>query len=620
MQGLSRWFEVGLVTNPNRSPRFRVSTTILVLSALLWIVLAKLVVPPLIERAYRGESLTIFNNMISGQAVHPVEVYLREWKRIAWNVTFLMVMSGLILALVTRLSVTPPRAAGQNAATAATPSRHVAILAVPAAAVAGALLIWTATGRFGPALSTDSVNYLAAAMSLAEGRGFRLFTGEPLVEFPPLYPALLAAALPFGADPPSWARVLNALAFAGLIVLTWVWLSWHCRSWISKATGIALVVLGPPLMDVFTYVWTEGIFIAFAVAALMALDRHYADGDTRSLAIAAIAVGLASATRYAAVPLILTALAVVWFRHPWPRRLRAAVIFLSPVVAFAAPWLARNYMLSGTLTGLRSVSAESLAAIVRRAVDVFLGWLAPGWPLRTQLALAILVAGALAAGAMTSRRNHGAIMAIGYAAVHTLWMIASLAFVAVEPLNSRYLSPAFVPAVVGGMILLDGLFARVSPGWRSSARLAVAGAVAAVLANLALHAGHDVHRKLRHGAGGFSSNEWRSSDLVRRLSAERWREPVLSNAPEVVFLATRQTARWGPIRHPYRSPKSPGDDLLRFGEWLEERNGAHLVWFDRMRVSHMFDLQDLGAVAEIEPVVVAGDGTIYLVKSRDSGQ
>src|SRR5262249_4648117 len=57
-------------------------------STLLWIAFATLAVPALIQSAYRGESLPIFNRMIRGQHVHPVGHYLRVWGGIATTLLF----------------------------------------------------------------------------------------------------------------------------------------------------------------------------------------------------------------------------------------------------------------------------------------------------------------------------------------------------------------------------------------------------------------------------------------------------------------------------------------------------------------------------------------------------
>ena len=65
-----------------RVGRVRLLLVLMLLSLGLWIVFAKLVVPPVIESAYRGESWSFLNRMISGQAVHPVRHYLQVWDRV----------------------------------------------------------------------------------------------------------------------------------------------------------------------------------------------------------------------------------------------------------------------------------------------------------------------------------------------------------------------------------------------------------------------------------------------------------------------------------------------------------------------------------------------------------
>ena len=62
-----------------RGGRTRLLLALMIISLGLWIVFAKLVVPPVIESAYRGESWSVFNRMIRGQATHPVSDYLQDW-------------------------------------------------------------------------------------------------------------------------------------------------------------------------------------------------------------------------------------------------------------------------------------------------------------------------------------------------------------------------------------------------------------------------------------------------------------------------------------------------------------------------------------------------------------
>jgi len=70
----------------------------------LWIGFAKLVVPPVIESAYRGESLPALNSLIKGQATHSVDEYMRDWEQFAWRSTVASTafgLLGLVLIMVT---------------------------------------------------------------------------------------------------------------------------------------------------------------------------------------------------------------------------------------------------------------------------------------------------------------------------------------------------------------------------------------------------------------------------------------------------------------------------------------------------------------------------------------
>jgi predicted DCC family thiol-disulfide oxidoreductase YuxK len=71
--------------------------------SLAWIIFAKLIVPPVIESAYRGESWPFLNRMIHGQAVHSVHFYLQLWDR----VTIAGLVSSLGFLLIVLVSSSP---------------------------------------------------------------------------------------------------------------------------------------------------------------------------------------------------------------------------------------------------------------------------------------------------------------------------------------------------------------------------------------------------------------------------------------------------------------------------------------------------------------------------------
>src|SRR5262245_48120973 len=65
------------------------------ISAVLWVAFAKLVVPPIIESAYRGDSLPFLNKMIQGQHENPMSYYLEKWD----SLTLHLLLTGLELWL-----------------------------------------------------------------------------------------------------------------------------------------------------------------------------------------------------------------------------------------------------------------------------------------------------------------------------------------------------------------------------------------------------------------------------------------------------------------------------------------------------------------------------------------
>ena len=91
---------------------------------------------------------------------------------------------------------------------------HRALLAVPPLAGLAAVVAATAKGLY---VSPDAVFYVGTARNWMDGRGFTPPSGLPPVEhFPPLFTVLLAG---LGLDPLSAARVVNAVAFAGIVLL-----------------------------------------------------------------------------------------------------------------------------------------------------------------------------------------------------------------------------------------------------------------------------------------------------------------------------------------------------------------------------------------------------------------
>jgi hypothetical protein len=79
--------------------RFRLLLFLMVVSTAMWIAFATLAVPPIIESAYRGESLSFLNSIIKSQHIHSVDYYLQKWDGIATE-TLVSLLGFWLLALI----------------------------------------------------------------------------------------------------------------------------------------------------------------------------------------------------------------------------------------------------------------------------------------------------------------------------------------------------------------------------------------------------------------------------------------------------------------------------------------------------------------------------------------
>jgi hypothetical protein len=67
---------------------------------LLWIAVSKYAVPPVIAKAYRGESLPVLNGLITSQASHPLAEYFATWQKISWRLLQGLALAGLLGVVV----------------------------------------------------------------------------------------------------------------------------------------------------------------------------------------------------------------------------------------------------------------------------------------------------------------------------------------------------------------------------------------------------------------------------------------------------------------------------------------------------------------------------------------
>ena len=520
-------------------------------------------------------------------------------------------------------------------------------LAIALAALLGAAIALARQATYGVLLNLDSLNYLAAARNLLDGQIFIDHTGGAYSLWPPLYPLTLAAASLGIADPLTIAGPLSVGIFALTIFLVGRYLRRRLASGYMVAWACFALALSIPIIDATAMALSEPLFILTAALALMRADDYLAGGKRSALLWAAAFSALAWQTRYigVAVPVAIGLALLLQPGAPLRDRLRRGAVYGLIVGLPMAAWLARNYLLTDTLTGPRPATEYSLLGIAADALGglwiwarydnadwVQVEWLA--FLPAASAALLIAMLAAIAVGCVLARilgrgRTTGARraqllfsgFALAYAAIFVFTLLATG-----RPHHGvvffRFLTPLYLPLVVVVAVAADGLLAFLREGaiarrWRAAWRLAGVALLAALTlwlvgqtvpnARAVAWANSDEFDR------GYTSPRWANSSTLLRIDEYPMDGIVYSNRPEVAYLRNDGEA----LHIPLNLYRYEGGYVARLADWLvEAQDGAWLVWFKR-RADGVYlpdaYLPQMRVMTRLRPVAEFVDGAIFRV-------
>lgn len=211
----------------------------------------------------------------------------------------------------------------------------IAALACVAVALRVAWVVW------GSWSDGDTDEYLALARSIASS-GMFSYDGRTLSSYrPPLYPALLAAAMGLSSHPVGAVMALQVLLGTVTVLLTYSLASRLFNRRVA-AVSAALLALAPMTSRYVATALTETVFTFLLVLAMWAWQQ-------RSIAVSGVALGLAVLTRASLLPFVVVVLALTAlppFRRHRPVMLAIGLVALVTI----APWMARNLHATGRVT------------------------------------------------------------------------------------------------------------------------------------------------------------------------------------------------------------------------------------------------------------------------------
>ncbi|HEX2048477.1 MAG TPA: hypothetical protein VHF27_11970 [Acidimicrobiales bacterium] len=468
-----------------------------------------------------------------------------------------------------------------------------ALLALPPLAGVVAVVAATAKGLY---VSPDAVFYVGTARNWLDGRGFTPPPGlPPLEHFPPLFTVLLAGS---GIDPLSGARVVNTLAFAGIVLLVGLVVRSRTASVPAALLASLVTVAAHDLLAYSASALSEPVFVLLALGGLVVLAAHLERPRTGVLIGAAALVAAAFLTRYVGVALVVAGVAgLLWRRRPIDALVFGA-IGVVPVVAWLA-WAG---------TGDRPVVFHPFGwDYLGQAVRPLTRWLVPwpGPPVGFVLAVALVTAGVVLARRhpATADRHPLPMLLVAFSVVYLLVLLGYRTFTdATGRLDARFLLPLHLVAV---LVVVPALWRRplLRPALALLAVAQVAGAVAWTAGGLTDDG---------IGRRGYTAAAWERSPIVARLATAH--EPVYTNGFDAVFLHTGRPTRPIPAEEDYLT----GRANPRYAEELAAmRAGGGLVaYFDALtfRRSVLPSRTELEAALPLELILQDEVGSLYRLR------
>jgi len=560
---------------------------------------------------------------------------------------------------------------------------------VPAAAsIFAIMLILLGTSKFGPGISADSVAYMHAAKSLAEGKGFEYFGfNAPFIQWPPLFSSLLALAELFGVGIWAAANYLNAIILGLIIFISGIWLSRSVKNVVFVLWGLGAMVFSVPLLYVSRYVWSEPLFILLLLLFIIEMEKYLKTQKLSFLLLSAVFAALACMTRYIGVVIILTGAVVILLqKRRFVNRFCSILLFGFISGLPLGIWAIRNYILSRTLFGARTPSMYTLKQNIVLTVKTLLSWVIPLAEMNVRLGdtgvrllklvfavfclifavlLIWLILKKRLAVAGSCERSHKKdagqgknllpvlVTPVLFVMFYIVYLIGTATAVAFDSIDSRLLSPVFVPLIMIAAVIIDSVnhyFKEIEdyeenkyeeheenklvrytaeaadytdeaawdtdepPRHTTKTSRFTNKAIRYILAVLMLlwlvcpaySALKGLGHLIDNGAGGFNTVRWHSSSMINMLRENPLDGNIYSNCPDAIYALTGKHASYTPRKN---SLEIYG--FKRFKEAVQRSEASYIVWFDNYSAGPNYSIEELYELYDLEEVAETEEGKVY---------
>jgi len=404
--------------------------------------------------------------------------------------------------------------------------------------------------------------------------------------------------------------------YCWFLIITRIELLLFAASSSYKRLILAAIILSPGLLEVYTYLWSETLFILEILFFIVAYWRYLQSHTLKSLLWVSIITAIACITRYVGITIIGAGGLMLLLDNqlPWKKKIGHILFYGGISISLLVANLILNSTSTGLSTGTREPSITPFADNLHYFGTVICDWGALGANAHSfagALAALVMLAliGILLWKAYKGKINSYENIVIAFAIVYGLFIVIWASIQRFERINSRLLSPMFIPLLIACTSWAPDVIKLI----KSKAKYVLAGV--AVILMLAFEcAAYQVDWQRYddegdYGVPGYSDDDWNKSEFVVYLKHHKNiftpTVPIYTDADEAVYLFTGMSSTL--IPHKFFQK-----DVQKF----YAAKHFYLVWFDNLSNSELLSLQDIMQHKKLVKVASVKQGGIYYCDER----
>lgn len=483
------------------------------------------------------------------------------------------------------------------------------------------------TSYSGIGISPDSIMYTSAARSFAAEGTLKTFNQIPIVDFPMFYPLFLGTITVISRiDPTVFGTTLNCILFASVLFTSgWIMNRFAPSSQLYKWLIVVAIVLSPGLLQIYTYLWSETLFILEVLFFIIAFKRYLNTHTLKWLVIAAIIAAIGCVTRYAAVTIVGTGGLLLLLDRTLVIKKKVIHILIYGFISISLliSNLTFNAFVTGTVTGPREPSITPFSKNLYYFGTVICDWLGLT-PAQYFLALpvaSLILIGFIIALAYNYFRKHlnsYENLAITFSLVYGLFIVLSSTFSRYERINSRLLSPLYITALWGytSWVLLWLKCISIK-----RTRLIIGGLLTFIMLGFIAKEFYIDYDRYRdqvaddYGAPGYTDASWQENEFanyLRTMDKKMFDPKVLiyTDAHEAVYFFSGISSYLVPHKF-----------FKKDVELFYRRDHYYLIWFNNLENPELINIKDIQKVSQLKLLKQFSEGAIYEYdKSEDESR